>query len=195
MFALDGKARKLWARSIPKISVTDLGPDGRWWAVGTLQDGRGLSILETRTGELVKELRIGDAYPAFSPDGRWLVTTTGQLTLPGGECCLWRTGGWEKVRARRLRHTTTAPAPLAVSPDSALLAVDYDQKDVKLLKLDSLEEIATLASPEPGIIYDIGFSPDGRYLGVQMNNTVCLWDLQALRRALRAIDLDWDAEL
>jgi WD40 repeat protein len=192
MFAVNGRPRKLWARSAPNISQNQLSPDGRWWAIGTVDGGRGLTILDPRTGELVKELAIGDAHPCFSPDSRWLVTTTGRLTVPGGECSLWRTGSWEKVRGRPLSRNTSSPGSLNISPDGALVAVDYDQKDIKLLVLEALEEIATLTSPEPGIILGMDFSPDGRYLGVARNNTVNLWDVQALRRALAAIDLDWD---
>jgi WD40 repeat protein len=192
MFELNPKARKVWARSFPNICIEHVSPDGRWWAIGTLEEGRGVSILQTRTGERVKELSIGDAYPQFSPDSRWLVTTTGRLTVPGGECCLWRTGTWEKVCSLPLRHSTSSPAILAISPDSALLAVDYDLRQVKLLKLETLEEVATLTPPQPGINKALGFSPNGRYLGVLINQTVGLWDLQALRRSLRAIDLDWN---
>src|SRR5262249_3230464 len=144
------------------------------------------SILDARTGELVKELAIGDAYPYFSPDSRWLVTTTGRLTTPNGECCLWRTGAWEKACARPLRRSSSSPASLAVSPDGALLAVDFTMRDVRLLKLETLEEITTLTSPESGIILGMWFSPDGRYLAVQLSNTIHLWDLQALRCGLRA---------
>jgi serine/threonine protein kinase/WD40 repeat protein len=192
MFALNGMPRRLWVRSVPNMSTNHLSPDGRWWAIGTVEGGRALSILDTHTGELVKDLTIGDAYPCFSPDSRWLVTTTGRLTVPGGECCLWRTGSWEKVLSRPLGRNTSSPASLYVSPDGASVAVDYDQKDIKLLTLETLEEIATLTSPEPGIILGMGFSPDGRYLGVMRNNTVNLWDLQALRRGLAAIEMDWE---
>jgi hypothetical protein len=191
MFALNGKVRKLWARSVPKICVNELSPDGCWWAIGTLEEGRGVSILEARTGELVKQLPIGDAFPGFSPDSRWLVTTTGRSTVPNGECCLWRTGSWENVCSRPLRRSTSSPATLSISPDGALLAEDNDLREVKLLKLETLEEVATLTPPEPGIILGMVFSPNGRYLGASINNTVTLWDLQAIRRQLATMGLDW----
>jgi WD40 repeat protein len=141
---------------------------------------------------VVKELVIGDAAVAFSPDGRRMVTTTGRLRTPEGECCLWRTDTWEKVRARPLSRSSSSPARARFSPDGALLAVTHTMSEVRLMDPETLDEIATLTAPEPGIIVVIDFSPDGRHLAVSVSNTVHLWDLQALRRGLRAIGLDWD---
>ena len=57
----------------------------------------------------------------------------------------------------------------------------------------TFEEIATLTTPEPGLIsMGLSFSADGRYLAVGVSDTMQLWDLHALRRGLRAIGLDWD---
>jgi serine/threonine protein kinase/WD40 repeat protein len=192
MFRMDGTARKLWERVVPNLMYGSVTADGRWWAVGTQDGGRGVSVLESLTGKLVKELVIGDAWPAFSPDGRWLVTTTGRMTTPGGECCLWRTDTWEKVRARPLRRSSSSPAPAKVSPDGTVVAVAYSMGEVRLLRLETLEEIATLTAPELGLIVGLEFSPDGRQLFVPVGNTVHAWDLHALRRGLRDIGLDWE---
>jgi hypothetical protein len=59
-------------------------------------------------------LVIGDAHPVFSPDGRWLVTTTGRLTSPEGECCMWRTDAWEMVRRQPLHRSSSSPAAVVV---------------------------------------------------------------------------------
>jgi hypothetical protein len=67
--------------------------------------------------------------------------------------------------------------------------------EIRLMRLETLEEIATLTAPEPGIVLGIHFSADGRYLGAQITNTIHLWDLHRLRRSLREIDLDWDPPL
>jgi hypothetical protein len=61
-----------------------------------------------------------------------------------------------------------------------------------LLRLETLEEIALLTAPEPGIIVGLELSPDGRHLFAAVANTVQHWDLHALRRGLRGIGLDWD---
>jgi serine/threonine protein kinase/WD40 repeat protein len=192
MIEMDGPARKLWQRVMPNHITSSSTADGRWWAAGTATGGRGISIFEGRSGKLVKELVIGDAYPAFSPDGRWLITTTGRLTSPEGECCLWRTDTWEKVRRHPLHRSTSEPAVVVVSPDSMVVAVAYTMSEVRLLHLETLEEIATLAAPEPGLIAQLEFSPDGHHMFVAKSNTVHAWDLRALRRGLRDIGLDWE---
>jgi serine/threonine protein kinase/WD40 repeat protein len=192
MFEMNGTARELWEREVPNMLTTSSTADGRWWAAGTQDGGRGVSIFEARSGKLVKELVIGDAQPAFSPDGRWLVTGTGRLTSPEGECCLWRTDTWEPVRRLPLHRSSSSPAPLVVSPDGTMVAVAYSMSEVRLLHLETLEEIATLTAPEPGLIVTLGFGPDGRQLFVTVGKTVHAWDLHALRRGLRDVGLDWE---
>jgi serine/threonine protein kinase/WD40 repeat protein len=192
MFQMDGSVRRLWDRLVPNIVGTDMDVHSRWLAVTTRDGGRGVSILDVQSGRLVKELPIGDASAAFSRDGRWLVTTTGRLTTPEGECCLWRTDTWEKVRARPLHRSSSSSANMALSPDGLLLAVAYTMSEVQLLRLETLEEIATLTAPELGLVATMQFSPDGQRLFVTAANTVHVWDLDALRRGLRDCGLDWD---
>ena len=40
--------------------------------------------------------------------------------------------------------------------------------EVRLLHLETLEEIATLTAPEPGLIVSLDFGPDGRQLFVSV---------------------------
>jgi hypothetical protein len=81
---------------------------------------------------------------------------------------------------------------MTVSPDSGVVAVAYSMSEVRLLHLETLEEIATLTAPEPGVVLSLHFGPDGRQLFVTVGNTVHAWDLDALRRGLRDIGLDWE---
>jgi serine/threonine protein kinase/WD40 repeat protein len=194
VFRLDGTPRKLWERAVPDLGGGTIAAsgDGRWLAIGTQGGGSGTSILEADSGQLVKKLPIGDAWAALSPDRRWLVTTSGRLTTPGGECCLWRTDTWEMVRARPLNRSTSSPACVVVSPDGAVVAVAHTMSQIKLLRLATLEEFAILTAPEPGIIVGMEFSPDGRHLFAVVGNTAHHWDLHALRQGLRSIGLDWD---
>ena len=180
-------------REVPNLVFGSSDAERRWLAYGTQDGGQGVSIIEARSGKPVKELPIGDANTFFSPDGRWLVTTTGRATTPGGECSLWRTDTWEKVGPPRpLRRSSSSPAHALVSPDGTMVAVAYTMSEVRLLHLETLEEIATLTAPEPGLIVALEFSPDGRQLFAGMANMVQFWDLHALRRGLRGIGLDWE---
>jgi serine/threonine protein kinase/WD40 repeat protein len=191
MFVINGTARKLWERVIPNWLTFGSTADGRWFAVGTQDGGRGVSIFEAHSGKLVKELVIGDASPAFSPDGRWLVTTSGRYTSPEGECCLWRTDTWEPVYRLPLHWSSSSPPLVQVSPDGTMVAVAFTMSEIRLLRLETLEEIATLTAPAPGINLQIEFSPDGRQL-LNVRTPVHAWDLHALRQGLRGIGLDWE---
>jgi hypothetical protein len=65
-------------------------------------------------------------------------------------------------------------------------------QEVKLLEPETFTELVTLAAPEQDMTITIAMSGDGRTLGATSRETLHLWDLQALRRELRAINLDWE---
>src|SRR5262249_5406765 len=120
-----------------------------------------------------------------------LYTTTGRLARRGAELCAWRVGSWEMVRAVPLNRSSSAPPGLAVAVDGTV-AVVWSMQEVRLLEPETFTELVTLAAPEPDLTLAIAFSGDGRTLGGTSRGTLHLWDLQALRRELRAIKLDWD---
>src|SRR5262249_35934923 len=76
---LESPRRKLLIES-PELRHIAFSRDGRWLATGNWH-GRGARLWDTRTGEPGPPLDIGDpeekaAWPAFSPDGKWLVIGT-----------------------------------------------------------------------------------------------------------------------
>ena len=73
------------------------------------------------------------------------------------------------------------------------MAVGFTINDARLIEPDTLEQIATLASPDPHIIPWMHFSPDASMLAtVPSVGTVDLWDLRRLREELAQMGLDWD---
>ena len=62
---------------------------------------------------------------------------------------------------------------------------------IQFLAVDTGEELARLEQPAPQKINLIALSPDGRWLAVQMQQSLRLWDLQAVRAGLRELALDW----
>jgi WD40 repeat protein len=184
-------ARVLWEARHDKVSNSSVSPDGRLVATGSHDGGEDVRIWDADTGRLIHELPVGDAHVAFSHDGRRLYTTTGRLGRRGVELCAWRVGPWEMIHAVPLSRIISAPPGLAAAADGTV-AVAWSMHEVRLLEPETFTEMVTLAAPGPDLMLVIAFSGDGRTLGTTSSGTLHLWDLPALRRGLRAIDLDWE---
>src|SRR5262249_40000830 len=65
-----------------------IDPQGRWVAASSYGDS-GVRVWDLRTRELVKKVRDTGQFLAFSPDGRWLVTSAPD------EYHFWTVGSWE----------------------------------------------------------------------------------------------------
>ena len=169
--------------------VLALSPDGMWLAAG----GSGYPLLlRAEAGppvpirDVVLDNEPGDKlHCAFSPDGRSVAFES-----------VKHVSIWE-VPSRRLLHrlhrSDGAMGNLtAFSADGRLLAVLGAQWDVWLVDVSSGQRIATLTSPEPSMTGALAFSPDSAILAAaRSDETVTVWDLNALRRLLAADGLDW----
>jgi WD40 repeat protein len=166
----------------PDVRTCAVSPDGRWVATGS-HDGTGnkAKVWEADSGKLVRELPVrGICRVGFSPDGRWLATN-------GGGCRLWEVGSWRPALAPGDRF-------FAFAADGKLLAVGGDTEVVRLIDPVSGKEYARLTTPdETFLTWPFSFSRDGM-LAVQGydSKSFHLWDLQAVRRYLKTLDLDWD---
>ena len=66
-------------------------PDGRWVATGNHNNtqGIGASVWDASSGKFLKDFQMtGGCMPGFSPDGKWLLTAS-------GDCRLWAVCTWE----------------------------------------------------------------------------------------------------
>jgi WD40 repeat protein/predicted Ser/Thr protein kinase len=185
------EARVLWQGQQPRAAFGASSPDGRLLATGCLEGGRGVCIWEADTGRLLRELPIGDASVAFSPDGRSLYTATGRISPDGAMCSAWRVGSWERVRTLPLDRSGSSPPAIHTAPDG-LVAVAFTMDDMRLLDPDTFAEIATLTTPEPQLVISARFSPDGSMLATTASGSLRLWDLRRLRAELAGLGLDWD---
>jgi WD40 repeat protein len=188
VIGLDEPARDRWVGEHPYPIYSYVSDDGRWAVAGSHESGDGVRIWDTDTGRQ-KELPIGDADMHFSPDSRWLFTTTGRLSRRGAECRAWRVGTWEPARSLPLTRTASAPAPVVVSPDGRVLAVAGTQTEVRLLDPETFAEIGTLAGPDPGYIASLNVSADSSTLAAASAHAVHLWDLRRLGEELSKLGL------
>jgi serine/threonine protein kinase/WD40 repeat protein len=161
------------------VNITSLSADGRWLASNPWQ-GSAIKVWEVQTGKIAWELPCGSGSATFSPDGRWLYTARNNNV---GR--LWHTGTWQ---ARAGPWDTSVGT---FSRDSTILAV-ASGKSVKLIDVASGDELATLEGPDSSNPMWLSVSPNGSLLAAAMqDHTVQIWDLQAIRRQLAMIGLDW----
>ena len=165
-----------------------VSPDGRWVATATwgLHEGAGVKVWDAGTGKHVKDLPVGGhGNVLFSPDGKWLLTTS-------RGCRLWAVGTWEEgpSPAKSLLKSTAA-----FSGDGKLLAMGDAPGVVRLVITDTGAEIARLTAPEQGRLHPCCFASEGAQLIAINDETMALhvFDLRAIRAGLAELDLDWGA--
>jgi serine/threonine protein kinase/WD40 repeat protein len=158
---------------------TAVSPDGQWAVTGSHWYTK-VKIWAARTGKLVKELPIETGSSVgFSPDGKWLATTGGGLSL-------WEVGSWNPGKQ-------IGGGAFAFAPDSQLLAVETGHGVIRLVSPDSGQEYARLEDPNQERACGICFSPDGAHLIAPTHDSqsIHIWDLRAIREQLVKMGLDW----
>lgn len=180
------------------VNYVDISPDGRWIVTGTWQNS-GVRVWNAHDGALISELLLSDEMSPddkleqstlvkFSPDGRWLITSTAQ------EVTFWETGTWKRLDSIATLRESNVPPRVAFTTDGTLMAMNPSAYLVRLYSTESRTELATFEPPEHESARAICFSPDGGKLIVgSSENLIRIWDLQAIRNELDAIGLDWDA--
>ena len=143
---------------VTAIASMDISPDGQW-AAGGDHLGEKVSVWNTQTGLLEKELPVADGFPflRFSPDGKWLAANG------LASASIWKVKDWS------LAHTIPlnchGPAALAFSPDSTLIAIGRWGDSSQLYEVETGKLIASLESPHhPTTFRDMLFTADGRQL-------------------------------
>jgi WD40 repeat protein len=179
-------------RGHANVSFAAISPDGRWVATGTWR-GTEVRVWEADTGRPVTTLPAREsAGVTFTPDGGRLLVLESE-----GVYRTYGVPGWEPGAAGHDPEAGfTRGLRAAVHPDGRLMAQAFDRVNLRLVDLDSREEVAVLAAPESQNLAAYRFSPGGRFLAAStVRGVVQLWDLARLRGRLGPMGLDWPAAI
>jgi WD40 repeat protein len=171
----------------PFGEVRALSADGRWAASSGWHSDR-VRLWNVATGQKAKEWVVGKrTYVFFTPDSRTLIISRGD------EFSFWDVETQQPV-LRLPRNVTPYPGHVAFSPDGRLMALEMAPAVIHLKEVATGRTVAKLEDPHRDRATWQGFTPDGTRLVVvaRYAGAIHVWDLQAIRRRLKEMGLDWD---
>jgi WD40 repeat protein/serine/threonine protein kinase len=163
-------------------------PNGNYLAAASAdEEDRTVKIWNARTGQ--EERTLAGHHGAldsvtsvsFSPESRWLASTTGSIrTLADGQIKLWDMHTGKEVRTF---HGHTSGIWRAIfSPEGQRMASAGWDETVKLWDIQSGEEVLTLRGHR-GEVRGLSFSHDGtRLVSAGSDGPVRIWDGRPLER-------------
>jgi serine/threonine protein kinase/WD40 repeat protein len=166
--------------------VQALSRDGRWAASTGWHSDR-VRLWNLATGKKAHEWVLGRRTTVyFTPDSRTLVLSRGD------EFSFWDVETL-KVTRRLRRDVALYPGHVAFSPDGRLMALEMAPGEMHLKDAATGRTVAKLEDPNGDRAMWQGFTPDGTKLVVlsKYASAIHIWDLRAIRRQLKSINLDW----
>jgi eukaryotic-like serine/threonine-protein kinase len=180
-----------------RMTSVAVSPDGRWLAVGGIQEA-GVRVWDLRRHRLERILRPADAVGAttysvgFSPDGRRLASST--HTEAKRSYHFWSVDTWEMVLCIDQERNGVAFHSPAFTSDRRMMAMGIAPDQVLLADAATGRELARLTTLQSMTPTPLVFSPDGTKLVARTDQeTVLVWDLRRIRDQLALRGLDWDA--
>jgi WD40 repeat protein len=181
---LNDPATEVRFKKHDQIGFVGLSRSGEWLVTAS-KKGSGIKCWDAKTGRLVKDIDAGgDGWGVFSPDSRFLVTSS-----RGHAAQIWDMATWQ---SRPLEKSFRCAA---FNPDGAALALAREDGLVELLEFKSGASLGLLTSSRLLPISSLRFTPDGGRLAAccPSHHLVQVWDLRALGRGLAVLRLgaDW----
>ena len=152
------------------VNAASFSPDGV--LVATAGDDGLARLWETDTGRLVRILRghmKAIVALAFSPDGNWLATASADKTAR-----IWDVHGGPQSSPRAVLRHADALTSLAFSPDGTRLVTASFDHDAIVWSVPDGKRLRVL-SGHGGVVSDVAFSYDGRWIVTAGPTTAGLW--------------------
>ncbi len=193
MLSLKGDSNATLFAGPSPISSAALSPDKHWVALGSGSSDQPTRILDLRDGRNVRELNpLTDAL-RFSPDGTFLVTSE------PSEYVLWDCATWQPRHRfpQLLARDTTIPVDwgyghIRFADDGGTLFLTPTPHSVGVCSTATGNRMATLSPPVRGLVGRLAWNEERQLLAVGYRRWLAgVWDFKALRRELKAMDLDW----
>ena len=186
---------------VPREDVRSVGvsPDGRWVATGRWDEPGGAKIwdieeLHGSKGQTFKPAKDlpgagGHCWTVFSPDGKHLLTTGVDFATGASRLRRWEVGSWDEIPFNEPIEGKSA----TFSPDGKLVVLETGSGVARLIDAETGTEYARLEDPDHYSTVHYAFTPDGTKLACATGDGCCVrvWNLQAIRRQLAEMDLDW----
>jgi WD40 repeat protein len=159
--------------------------DQKWVATGKWKglSGPSVSVWDASKGDKVADVpHTFTANVAFTPDGKWLTTSTSQ------EYRFVRVGTWKTEFSRAVNLDFVSN--ICFTAGSRIQAISPGTWGLQLTEAATGNPIVTL--DDVGEEQPIKFSPDDGELATWcVDGTLRLWDLRLIRRELSEVGLDW----
>lgn len=159
------RALELLEKQIPKLGPnSEAVPDLRHFEWYYLREQCPTEII-TLTGHSYHIFSV-----AFSPDGKWLATGSGDKTVR-----VWDTETWQPVTT--LTGHSNDIFSVAFSPNGKWLCTGSWDRTVKVWDVGMWQEVAILIGHTDGV-FSVAFSPDGNQLATgSRDKTVRVWEV------------------
>ncbi len=168
----------------PSDGRITISPQAQWIAALDRREAC-IKVFDVAGGVLLKTLpATGNADAAFSPEGQWLLTSS------GAGYSFWRVGSWE-LSGRVPASSDVLWLRVAFARDGTLAAVMLPNGKVQLVDPNTASSIAILEAPNPAHLTWLCFNRDGSMLAAVGYHAIQLWDLRRIREQLVPMGLDW----
>ena len=163
-----GNVVKIFNSSTSIVKSVCFSPNGKY--ITSVDKDDFIKVWDVSSGKVEKEY-YGCSVD-FSPDGKYLA-----IGCDDGSVSFWEVESGKEVRSFK-GHTDDVNS-VSFSPDGKYLASGSDDYTVKLWEVESGKDIKEISVDNLYGGRPVCFSPDGKYITIDLGNEVKLWEISS----------------